>query len=77
LDRHRPVIFSEFTPGAMVSMSGVTPGEYLEMFTGRGYALAVLEGSGPRFMNAAALLEHAAAKAADDHLDILAEPSAR
>ena len=77
LRRDRPVVFSEFTPAAMPSMSGVSPGAYLEMFTSQGYSLAVLEESGPRFMSAATLLEQAARLAADGHLDILAEPSQR
>jgi hypothetical protein len=76
LERDLPVVFSEFTPSMLHFVSGVSPGEYLEMFTSRGYRLAVLEEPGPRFMSAAALLEHAAV-AADDHLDILAEPVQR
>ena len=74
IERHRPVIFSEFTPSALLSMSGMSPREYLELFTSRNYSLAVLEHSGPRAMTVDALLEHAAAVASDSHLDILLEP---
>jgi hypothetical protein len=52
-------------------------GEYLEMFTGRGYKAVILESSDPRFMIAADLLERAAAMAPDEHLGILAEPAER
>ncbi|HLY17761.1 MAG TPA: FkbM family methyltransferase [Bryobacteraceae bacterium] len=72
VERDRPIIFSEFTPSTLPLVSRISPAEYLELFTSRGYALAVLESSGPRYLNAAALLDHAAAVAADSHLDILA-----
>jgi FkbM family methyltransferase len=74
LERDRPVVFSEFTPSAMPLMSGIPPGEYLELFASRGYALAVIERSGATFAPATELLARAAAMPSDCHLDILAQP---
>lgn len=74
IERHRPIIFSEFTPSAMPSMSGMSPREYLELFTSQDYSVSVLERAGPRAMTVDALLEHAAAVASDSHVDILLEP---
>jgi len=74
LESDRPVVFSEFTPSALPPISGVSPGDYLSLFTDRGYSLTVLEKSGPKSMTASALLEYAAAMSANTHLDILAEP---
>jgi FkbM family methyltransferase len=73
IDRYQPVIFSEFTPSTLPSMSGMSPREYLQLFTSRNYSLAVLEPSGPRTMTIDALLEHATAVARDSHLDLLIE----
>jgi len=77
LERDLPLVFSEFTPSTLPSVSRISSAEYLEMFTSRGYSLAVLEDSGLKCMTAAALLEHAAAVAADSHLDVIAEPPHR
>ena len=74
IDRYQPVIFSEFTPSMLPSMSGMSPREYLKLFTSRNYSLAVLGPSGPRTMTIDALLEHATAVASDSHLDLLIEP---
>jgi hypothetical protein len=74
IERHRPVVFSEFTPSALPLMSGISPAEYLEMFTSRGYSLAVLTGDGPSRMAAQQLLEHTTIVAPDSHVDFLAEP---
>jgi FkbM family methyltransferase len=74
IERYRPAIFSEFTPSALPSMSGMSPREYLELFSSRNYLLNVLERAGPRAMTVDALLEHAARVAGDSHLDLLVEP---
>jgi FkbM family methyltransferase len=77
LERDHPVIFSEFTPSTLPVVSQISPREYLEMFSSRGYALAVLEPGGPRFLSVAELLTCAMETAADSHLDILADPKVR
>ena len=44
--RCHPVIASEFSPGMMSGISGVSGAEYLRLFVGLGYRLAVIEHSG-------------------------------
>lgn len=46
LEKHRPVIFTELLPEALVMASGVTPEEYLRFLTGFGYALSVIREDG-------------------------------
>jgi len=43
IEKDRPLIISEFTPGSLPGISGVSPEEYLRFFTERGYHLSVLE----------------------------------
>ena len=42
LARTRPVVFAEFNPGTLRSFSEVEPLDYLRLFTGLGYRIAVL-----------------------------------
>lgn len=74
LRTHRPIIVSEFSPGQLPGISGMTGEEYLGLLTGCGYLLHVLhkdrepvQGDIPGVMEAF----HAAEK---DHIDILAVP---
>jgi FkbM family methyltransferase len=48
LARTLPVVFTEFNPGTLFSFSGVEPLEYLRLFTGLGYQIAVLLRRGAR-----------------------------
>lgn len=73
IDRFRPVVFSEFTPSALSSMSGLSPRDYLELFTSRNYVPSVLESAGPRTTAVEKLLEQASTLADDGHLDIMFE----
>jgi FkbM family methyltransferase len=43
IERHHPAIITEFTPGALPGISGVSPTEYLQFFVSRGYEISVLE----------------------------------
>lgn len=48
LMRHRPIVFSEFTPDAMPGVSGCAPEEFLQFMFGLGYSASVvnIDGSG-------------------------------
>jgi FkbM family methyltransferase len=43
LSRYRPTIVSEFYPGVLGSVSGVSPEEYLRFLMGQKYSIAVVE----------------------------------
>ena len=73
LEKHKPVILSEFSPNAMPGISGVTGEAYLEFLRGHGYSISVI-GHGfdiDKNMSSQQVLE--AHKAANvDHIDIVA-----
>lgn len=77
IQRHRPVIVSEFAPGLLPGLSGVTGEEYLCWIGAQGYDVAVIEPDGSL---AAMGQDWASVLAAyqmrgTDHIDILASPS--
>lgn len=77
IENDRPLIISEFMPGGLRGISGVTPEEYLTFLTNLGYHLAVLEADHcvSCQQNAAMVMKIFREKNVD-HIDILAEPSA-
>lgn len=69
----RPAIVSEFSPGLMPGISGVSGPDYLRFLMGQGYALRVVQPDGslsPAADEDAIMAEHAAR--GTDHLDLLA-----
>jgi FkbM family methyltransferase len=76
IERCRPTIFSEFTPEAMPSMSGMSAEDYLNLFILRGYRVQVLQLSGPVDCgNDARRVLTEYARCGRDHVDILCECS--
>jgi FkbM family methyltransferase len=47
IDRQRPLVFSELTPSALPSLSGMSGEEYVGLFISRGYHIQVLQPNGP------------------------------
>jgi FkbM family methyltransferase len=45
IERHRPLVLSEFAPSNLRSLGGVEPAAYLAWFRERGYRCAVLDGT--------------------------------
>lgn len=75
LSRDRPVIVSEFSPGQLTGLSGVSGEAYLEFIVSLGYRLAAVQKQGePVECDVAGII--AAYHAAEaDHIDILAVPT--
>ncbi len=46
IERHRPVVVSEFAPSNLAAIGGIEPREYLGWFRSRGYSVSVLEEDG-------------------------------
>jgi FkbM family methyltransferase len=77
LARHRPIIFSEFSPGALPRISGVTPEAYLARWRAAGYMLYTITQStgrsaGPQ--SDAEIMAHFSPRSELDHIDLLALP---
>jgi FkbM family methyltransferase len=76
--RHRPVLFTEFSPAGLAAISGLSGEAYLGELRGLGYelfALPVVGGPSAAPQTDAQILESLAA-AGSDHLDLLAIPAA-
>ena len=75
IDKHRPVIFSEFSPPALPQISGAQPEEYLDFFISRGYNLSVLGRDKKVDCGSdASLILNMFQASGTDHIDILAVP---
>jgi FkbM family methyltransferase len=76
LRRDRPIIVSEFTPGYLPTISGVTPETYLEFLLGCGLKLAVAHKNGAveYFGDDLLGMMNAWRASQSDHLDIIAAP---
>lgn len=77
LDRCHPKIVSEFSPGTMPGISGVTGKEYLEFLIQKTYRIGVVAPTGEvdgYHLSAAPILE-AFQQSGVDHIDILALPA--
>ena len=79
LEKHHPVIFTEFSPNALEDTSRITPEYYLNCLHGLGYKLHVLHKvNGPSqssLSNREIMQCYAESKS--DHIDLLALPNER
>ena len=73
IERSMPVVFSEFTPDSMPTMSGISAREYLQLFLGLGYHISVLDKSGGRIEcgDDPDAVMHVFQAANDSHIDLL------
>lgn len=72
LERWHPVLFTEFTPGALPLYSGMTPEEYLGLLRGLGYRLRAIteRGTSPGFLDDDEILSlHR--ETGNDHIDLV------
>lgn len=76
IDRDRPAILSEFSPGALVGISNCTGPEYLGYLTAKGYGISVInqDGSESHYAADIAAVMDAYVRSGIDHIDILARP---
>jgi FkbM family methyltransferase len=75
LRRTKPVIFTEFTPGAMPDRSGVSATEYLEFFYRLGYEIGVLRDSGElKCGTDPSRVMEELPRVQSNHLDLVARP---
>jgi FkbM family methyltransferase len=76
IGRDRPVIVSEFSPGALPGISHCTGREYLAHLIARGYQIAVIEPDGGERLFGADVdgVMVAFAESGIDHIDIVATP---
>ncbi len=76
IDRDRPVIVSEFSPGALPGTSHCTGPDYLRYLIGKGYRIGVIEpdGSESIFGEDVDGVMGAYARSGIDHIDIIATP---
>jgi FkbM family methyltransferase len=77
LQRSRPKIVSEFSPGTMPGISGVTGADYLGFLLTMGYRIGVIdrEGQVDRFHLSPPPILEAFARSGVDHIDLFAIPS--
>ena len=77
LDRCHPKIVSEFSPGTMPGISGVTGKEYLEFLFQKAYHIGVVSPNGDvdRYHGSAAPILDAFQQSGVDHIDLLALPA--
>ena len=76
LRRHRPLLFSEFTPSALPWRSAIEPEDYLDELRALGYRLFVIDraqGASPVAQSNAEIISDFTASRLD-HLDLLARP---
>jgi len=79
LQKHRPILFTEFTPSALPVFSGLSSEAYLNLLRQLGYDLRVIPYAGPLSPSAqtnAEIMKHFA-EANNDHIDLLAQPIAQ
>lgn len=77
LERDRPIVVSEFTPGAMPGMSQCTGPQYLDWLTSRGYRIAVIErdGSETPYGDDVGAVMDAFGRSGVEHIDLIAAPA--
>ncbi len=76
LQDHRPTIFTEFSPAALETNSGITPRQYLSILFDLGYELFVIDrnkGKDPHPQSYEQIMLHFA-NIASEHLDLVAYP---
>jgi FkbM family methyltransferase len=76
IDRDRPVIVSEFSPGMLPGISRCTGPEYLRFLIAKGYRIGVIEhdGSETSFGDDVEGVMEAYSRSGVDHIDIIATP---
>ena len=77
IGRDRPVIVSEFSPGALPDISHCSGPEYLRYLIARGYRIGVVERDGSEiiFGDDVDGVMRAYSRSGIDHIDIIATPS--
>jgi FkbM family methyltransferase len=77
MDRDRPVIVSEFSPGTLPGISHCDGPEYLRFLIAKGYCIGVIEGDGSEnsFGDDVDGVMDAYSRSGVDHIDILATPA--
>lgn len=77
LERCRPKIVSEFSPGTMPGISGVTGKDYLEFLIQKAYQIGVIAPDGQigRYHRTSAPILDAFQQSGVDHIDLLVLPS--
>jgi FkbM family methyltransferase len=76
INRHKPVIISEFNAGSMERLSGIAPAEYLAQLRGLGYTIAVVADQRVDAADDAAIIEYVRRSSHTNHIDILCLPQA-
>jgi FkbM family methyltransferase len=75
LSRYRPTIVSEFTPGLLGGISGVSAEEYLRFLMGQKYSIAVIEHNGsPTSCDNVQAVMAIYQRRGIDHIDLLLTP---
>jgi len=76
IDRDRPIIVSEFSPGTLPGISHCSGPEYLRFLIAKGYRIAVIgkDGSENRFGDDVDGVMEAYSRSGIDHIDIIATP---
>jgi len=76
IERDRPIIVSEFSPGTLPGISHCSGPEYLRFLIARGYRIAVIEKDGceNRFGDNIDGVMGAYSRSRIDHIDIIATP---
>jgi FkbM family methyltransferase len=76
IDRDRPVIVSEFSPGMLPGISRCSGPEYLRFLIDKGYRIGVIaqDGSEKRFRDDVDAVMGAYSHSGVDHIDIIATP---
>jgi FkbM family methyltransferase len=77
IDRDRPVIVSEFSPGSLPGISHCSGPEYLRFLIAKGYRIGVIgpDGSESRWEDDVDGVMGAYSRSGIDHIDIIATPS--
>jgi FkbM family methyltransferase len=77
IDRERPIIVSEFSPGTLPGISHCSGPEFLRFLIAKGYGIGVVEkdGSENSFGNDVDGVMGAYARSGIDHIDIIATPA--
>jgi FkbM family methyltransferase len=77
IERDRPVIVSEFSPGMLPGISHCSGPEYLRYVIAKGYSIGVIEpdGSESNFGDAVEGVMDAYSRSGVDHIDIIATPT--
>lgn len=77
LQRHRPVLFSEFSPYALPATSGMSPEAFLALLRGEGYDIFVIPRQGTQDTTPQTdqqIMDHFAPPSRLDHIDLVAFP---